>query len=158
MSENFLITKEGYNKLKAEIENLKNVQRPNIIIAVATARELGDLKENAEYHSSREKQSMIEAMIANLEDKMVRAELVDVPSLSGDVVRFGATVKLENSENNKKVLYKIVSEYEADIDIGLISNTSPVAKALMGKRVGDEVEIQTPGGVVDYEILEICFK
>ena len=89
---------------------------------------------------------------------MVRAELVDVPSLSGDVVRFGATVKLENSENNKKVLYKIVSEYEADIDIGLISNTSPVAKALMGKRVGDEVEIQTPGGVVDYEILEICFK
>ena len=158
MSENFLITKEGYNKLKAEIENLKNVQRPNIIIAVATARELGDLKENAEYHSSREKQSMIEAMIANLEDKMVRAELVDVPSLSGDVVRFGATVKLENSENNKKVLYKIVSEYEADIDIGLISNTSPVAKALMGKQVGDEVEIQTPGGVVDYEILEICFK
>lgn len=158
MSENFLITKEGYNKLKAEIENLKNVQRPNIIIAVATARELGDLKENAEYHSSREKQSMIEAMIANLEDKMVRAELVDVPSLSGDLVRFGATVKLENSENNKKVLYKIVSEYEADIDIGLISNTSPVAKALMGKRVGDEVEIQTPGGVVDYEILEICFK
>lgn len=158
MSENFLITKEGYNKLKAEIENLKNVQRPNIIIAVATARELGDLKENAEYHSSREKQSMIEAMIANLEDKMVRAELVDVSSLSGDVVRFGATVKLENSENNKKVLYKIVSEYEADIDIGLISNASPVAKALMGKRVGDEVEIQTPGGVVDYEILEICFK
>lgn len=158
MSENFLITKEGYNKLKAEIENLKNVQRPNIIIAVATARELGDLKENAEYHSSREKQSMIEAMIANLEDKMVRAELVDVSSLSGDLVRFGATVKLENSENNKKVLYKIVSEYEADIDIGLISNTSPVAKALMGKQVGDEVEIQTPGGVVDYEILEICFK
>ncbi len=158
MSEKFLITKEGYNKLKAEIENLKNVQRPNIIIAVATARELGDLKENAEYHSSREKQSMIEAMIANFEDKLARAELVDIASLSGDMVRFGATVKLENSENEKKVIYKIVSEYEADIDAGLISNTSPVAQALMGKKIGDEVEIKTPGGIVAYEILEIFFK
>lgn len=154
----FLITKEGYNKLKAEIEDLKNVQRPNIIIAVATARELGDLKENAEYHSSREKQSMIEAMIANFEDKLARAELVDIAALSGDIIRFGATVKLENSENEKKVIYKIVSEYEADIDAGLISNTSPVAKALMGKEVGDQVEITTPGGTVDYEILEIYFK
>jgi transcription elongation factor GreA len=158
MSEKFLITKEGYNKLKAEIENLKNVQRPNIIIAVATARELGDLKENAEYHSSREKQSMIEAMIANFEDKLARAELVDIASLSGDMVRFGATVKLENSENEKKVIYKIVSEYEADIDAGLISNTSPVAQALMGKKIGAEVEIKTPGGIVAYEILEIFFK
>ena len=158
MSEKFLITKEGYNKLKAEIENLKNVQRPNIIIAVATARELGDLKENAEYHSSREKQSMIEAMIANFEDKLARAELVDIASLSGDMVRFGATVKLENSENEKKVIYKIVSEYEADIDAGLISNTSPVAQALMGKKIGDEVEIKTPGGIGAYEILEIFFK
>ncbi|MES2676840.1 MAG: transcription elongation factor GreA [Pseudomonadota bacterium] len=158
MSEKFLITKEGYDKLKAEIENLKNVQRPNIIIAVATARELGDLKENAEYHSSREKQSMIEAMIANFEDKLARAQLVDVAALSGDIVRFGATVQLENSENQKKVIYKIVSEYEADIDAGLISNTSPVANALMGKEVGDEVEIKTPGGTVDYEILAIYFK
>ncbi len=158
MSEKFLITKEGYNKLKAEIENLKNVQRPNIIIAVAAARELGDLKENAEYHSSREKQSMIEAMIANFEDKLARAELVDIAALSGDIIRFGATVQLENTENQKKVIYKIVSEYEADIDSGLISNTSPVAKALMGKEVGDEVEIKTPGGTVDYEILTIYFQ
>ncbi len=158
MSEKFLITKEGYNKLKSEIENLKNVERPNIIQAVATARELGDLKENAEYHASRDKQGMIEATIANLEDKLARAEVVDVKSLSGDVVRFGATVKLENSDNNKIVVYKIVSEYEADIDNGFISNTSPVSKALMGKEVGDDVEIITPGGVVDYEILEISFK
>ena len=158
MSEKFLITKEGHTKLKAEIDDLKNVQRPNIIIAVATARELGDLKENAEYHSSRDKQSMIEAMIVNLEDKLARAELVDIASLSGDVVRFGATVELENYENGRKVTYKIVSEYEADIDSGLISNTSPVAMALMGKKVGEELEIKTPGGIVDYEILEICFK
>ncbi len=158
MSDKFLITKEGYSKLKAEVENLKNVQRPNIIQAVATARELGDLKENAEYHASRDKQGMIEAMIANLEDKIVRSEVVDIESLSGDVVRFGATVKLENTDNGRVVVYKIISEYEADIDNGLISNTSPVSKALMGKIVGDNVEIITPGGVVDYEILEISFK
>jgi transcription elongation factor GreA len=158
MSEKFLITKEGYNKLKAEVENLKNVERPNIIQAVATARELGDLKENAEYHASRDKQGMIEATIANLEDKLARAEVIDIKALSGDIVRFGATVKLENSDNNKVVNYKIVSEYEADIDNGLISNTSPVSKALMGKKVGDDIEIITPGGVVDYEILEIYFK
>lgn len=158
MSDKFLITKEGYAKLKDEIDHLKNVERPNIIKAVATARELGDLKENAEYHASREKQGMIEAMISNLEDKYARSEIVDVSSLSGNVVRFGATVKLVNCDNDKEVTYKIVSEYEADIDSGLISNTSPVAKALMGKEEGDQIEINTPGGKVDYEILEIKFK
>ncbi|MCE3255041.1 MAG: greA [Rickettsiaceae bacterium] len=156
--EKFLITKEGIEKLRAEVKHLKEVERPNIIKAVATARELGDLKENAEYHSAREKQGMIEATISNLEDKLARSEVVDVASLSGDLVRFGATVKLENADNGKKVVYKIVSEYEADIDSGLISNVSPVAMALMGKQVGDEIEIKTPGGVVDYEILEIYFK
>ncbi len=158
MSENFLITKEGHKKLKAEVQNLKNVQRPNIIQAVATARELGDLKENAEYHASREKQGMIEATIANLEDKLARSEVIDTEALSGGIVRFGATVKLENSDNGKIVIYRIVSEYEADIDNGLISNTSPVSKALMGKEVGDNLEIIIPGGVVDYEILEVFFK
>lgn len=158
MSEKFLITKEGFAKLKAEVENLKNVERPAIIQAVATARELGDLKENAEYHASREKQSMIEAMIANLEDKLARSEIVDVKSLSGGVVRFGATVKLQDSENDKIVTYKIVSEYEADLDCGLISNFSPVARALMGKEVGDELEIKIPGGLASYEILAIEFK
>jgi transcription elongation factor GreA len=158
MSEKFLITKEGYNKLKSEVDYLKNVGRPNIIQAVATARELGDLKENAEYHASREKQGMIEATIANLEDKLARAEIVDIKSLSGDVIRFGATVKLENTNNNKTVIYKIVSEYEADIDNGLISNTSPFSKALMGKKIGDDVEIVTPGGAIDYKVLEISFK
>ena len=158
MSEKFLITKSGFDKLKAEIENLKSIERPKIIQAVATARELGDLKENAEYHTAKDKQGMIEATIANLEDKLARAEVIDVQSLSGDVVRFGATIDLENANNGKKYIYKIVSEYEADIEQGLISNISPVARALMGKQVGDQVEIITPGGVVDYEILAICFK
>ena len=158
MSQNFLITKEGFEKLKVEINNLKNVERPNIIEAVATARELGDLKENAEYHSAKDKQGMIEAMIANYEDKISRAQVVDVASLSGNKVRFGATVKLENGDNGQIVTYKIVSEYEADIDNGLISDVSPVARALMGKEVGDDVEIRTPGGVVDYEVLAVEFR
>ncbi|MFT6077130.1 MAG: transcription elongation factor GreA [Myxococcota bacterium] len=156
--EKFLITKEGHKKLQDEIYHLKNVARPNIIVAVAIAREHGDLKENAEYHSSREKQSMIEANIVNFEDKLARSQIVDNSTHSGDVVRFGATVKLENGDNGKEVIYTIVSEYEADIDAGLISNTSPVANALMGKKVGDELEIRTPGGVVDYEVLEIEYK
>ena len=156
--EKFLITKSGFEKLKAEIDQLKTIERPNIIRAVATARELGDLKENAEYHTAKDRQGMIEATIANLEDKLARAEIIDIKSLSGDIVRFGATIELENVESGKKYLYQIVSEYEADIDQGLISNTSPVARALIGKQVGDQVEITTPGGIIDYEILQICFK
>lgn len=154
----FLITKEGYQKLKNEIENLKNIERPNIINAVATARELGDLKENAEYHASREKQSMIESRISFLEDKIANSEVVDVASLSGSVVRFGATVKLQDNNSDKILTYKIVSEYESNIEEGLISNFSPVARAIIGKEVGDEVEITTPGGINDYEILEVIYK
>jgi len=155
--EKFQITKDGYQKLKAELDNLKNVERPKIINQIAAARELGDLKENADYHSSKDKQGFIEAQIADYEDKFLRAEVVDVSKLSGNKVRFGATVTLENSDNGKKVSYKIVSEFEANIDEGLISNTSPVSRALMGKEVGDEVEISTPGGLVTYEILNIKF-
>ena len=155
--EKFQITKEGFQKLKAELENLKNIERPKIINQIAAARELGDLKENADYHSSREKQGFIEAQIADFEDKVSRAEVIDIANLSGSKVRFGATVLLENLDNGKKVSYKIVSEYEADIDAGLISNTSPVSRALMGKEVGDEVEISAPGGVVSYEILDVKF-
>jgi transcription elongation factor GreA len=155
--EKFQITIEGYKKLKAEIHNLKNVERPNIIKQIAAARELGDLKENAEYHSAKDKQGFIEAQIGDLEDKFLRAEAIDISKLSGDKVRFGATVKLEDLNNDKKVAYKIVSEFEANIDEGLISNSSPVARALIGKEVGDEVEIKTPGGIMNYEILEIKF-
>ena len=153
----FQITKQGYEKLKTEVENLKNVERPKIIKQIADAREHGDLKENAEYHSAKDKQGFIEAQLADLEDKFLRAEIIDVSKLSGSKVRFGATVKLENMDNEKQVTYKIVSDYEANIDDGLISSISPVARALIGKEVGDEVEIQTPGGVINYEILEIKF-
>ena len=155
--EKFQITIEGYQKLKAEIHNLKNVERPNVIKQIAAARELGDLKENAEYHSAKDKQGFIEAQIGDLEDKFLRAEVIDISKLSGDKVRFGATVKLEDLNSDKKVAYKIVSEFEANIDEGLISNSSPVARALIGKEVGDEVEIKTPGGIMNYEILEIKF-
>lgn len=153
----FQITKEGFEKLKAQLDNLKNVERPNIIKAIAAARELGDLKENAEYHSAKDKQGFIEAQIGNYEDKISRAQIVDISQLSGDKVLFGATVKLEDLDSEKEVTYKIVSEFEADIDNGLISNISPVAKSLIGKEVGDDVEIRTPGGVVSYEILEVKF-
>jgi transcription elongation factor GreA len=154
--EKFQITTTGYEKLKAEIEQLKN-ERPKIIQAIAEARDHGDLKENAEYHAAREKQGMIEALLADLEDKFSRSEVVDISKLSGNKVKFGATVALENLDNGKKVTYKIVSDYEANLDEGLISSFSPVARALIKKEAGDEVEIKTPGGVFNYEIMEIKF-
>lgn len=155
--EKFQITKQGFERLRAELENLKNVERPKIITAIATARELGDLRENAEYHSAKDKQGFIEAQIADLEDKFSRAEVIDISKLSGTKIYFGATVKLENLDNGKIVSYKIVSEFESNIDEGLISVVSPVARALMGKEINDEVEIKTPGGVISYEILEVKF-
>jgi len=155
--EKFQITKDGFEKLRAELENLKKNERPKIIQAIATARELGDLRENAEYHAAKEKQGFIEAQIADYEDKVSRSEVIDIKTLSGNKVKFGATVKLENLDNEKIVSYKIVSDFEADIDSGLISSMSPVARALIGKEVGDEVEITTPGGVSGYEILELKF-
>lgn len=153
----FQITTQGYAKLKAEIENLKNVQRPAIIKQIADAREHGDLKENAEYHTAKDRQGFIEAQIGDLEDKFLRAEAIDVSKLSGEKIQFGATIKLENLDSAKTVTYKIVSDFEANIDDGLISSMSPVARALIGKEIGDEVEIKTPGGVINYEILEVKF-
>lgn len=153
----FQITTQGYAKLKAEVEFLKNVERPNIIKQIAAARELGDLKENAEYHSAKDRQGFVEAQLADLEEKFLRAEVIDISKLSGAKVQFGATVKLENLDNEQIVTYKIVSDFEANIDDGLISSISPVARALINKEVGNEVEIKTPGGVKHYEILEIKF-
>lgn len=155
--EKFQITKSGYERLKSEINNLKNIERPNIIKQIAAARELGDLKENAEYHSAKDRQGFIEAQINDLEDKFLRAEVIDIAKLSGSKVQFGATVTLENLDSEKVVTYKIVSDFEANIDDGLISVISPVARALIGKESGDQVEIKTPGGVIDYEILEVKF-
>ena len=151
----FLITETGYKKLKETLLNLKNHERPKIIQQIATARELGDLRENAEYHSAKEKQGFIEAQIADYEDKLNRAETVYISKLSGNKVVFGATVALDNGK--KEISYQIVSDFEANLDLGLISANSPVAKALLGKEVGDEIEINTPGGVVFYEILAIKF-
>ncbi len=153
----FQITTQGYERLKVEIDNLKSVERPRIIKQIADAREHGDLKENAEYHTAKDRQGFIEAQIGDLEDKFLRAEVIDISKLSGDQIKFGATVKLENLDSGKEVTYKIVSEFEANIDDGLISSMSPVARALINKEIGDEVEIKTPGGVINYEILEIKF-
>ncbi len=155
--EKFQITEQGYKKFKAEIDNLKNVERPNIIKQIAAARELGDLKENAEYHSAKDRQGFIEAQIADLEEKFSRVEVVNISKIVSDKIIFGATVKLEDLDSGKKISYKIVSEFEANIDDGLISNGSPVARALIGKKVGDEVEVKTPGGIINYEVLEISF-
>jgi transcription elongation factor GreA len=155
--EKFQITKEGYEKLKAEIDNLKNVERPNIIKQIAAARELGDLRENAEYHSAKDRQGFIEAQIADFEEKFSRVEIVDISKIKSEKVVFGATVKLEDLDSGKKISYKIVSEYEANIEDGLISIGSPVARSLIGKSIGDETEVKTPGGIINYEILEISF-
>ncbi len=151
----FLITENGYAKLRETLENLKNHERPKVIQQIAAARELGDLRENAEYHSAKEKQGFIEAQIADYEDKINRAEIVYISKLSGNKVVFGATVLLDNGK--KEISYQIVSDFEANLDLGLISANSPVAKALLGKEVGDEIEINTPGGIVFYEILSIKF-
>ena len=152
--EKFQITNKGYEKLKQELDRLKNYERPNIIKQIASARELGDLRENAEYHSAKERQGFIEAQIADFEDKFLRAEVVDVAKINSDKIKFGATVYLQNLDNDKKIKYQIVSEFESNIDEGLISINSPVARALIGKEKGDELEIKTPGGEVSYEILK----
>lgn len=155
--EKFQITKEGYERLKDELHNLKNVLRPAIIQAIAAARELGDLKENAEYHTAKDKQGFIEAQIADFEEKISRAEIIDVAKLDGKKVKFGATVFLEDLDSGKKFTYKIVSDYESDIEKGLISVGSPVARALLNKEVGNEVEVKIPSGIVAYEIIDLKF-
>ena len=153
----FPITREGFLNLENELKNLKSVQRPAIIEAIGTARELGDLSENAEYHAAREKQSFIEGRILELEDKIARADVIDVSKLDGKVVKFGAKVKLVDEDSEKEASYTITGEYEADITKNLISISSPIARALIGKKEGDSVEVTTPGGVRNYEILEVKF-
>lgn len=153
----FPITKKGFEKLEKEIKHLKHVERPKAIEAIATARDFGDLSENAEYHAAREKQSFIEGRIADLEDKISRAEIIDITKLSTDTVKFGATVQLVDDETEMHVSYQIVSEYEADIEHKKLSIASPLAKALIGKSIGDVVEVSTPKGVKSYEITLIKY-
>lgn len=154
MSE-FLITNAGFDKLKLELSNLKDVERPNIIDQIAEARDFGDLKENAEYHAAKERQAMIEAKISDLNNKLSRAKIVKNTDLKTNKITFGVNIELENLDNKNIVHYKIVSEYEADIDLGYISDKSPIARALIGKEKGDEVEINTPGGIKEYRVVNI---
>jgi transcription elongation factor GreA len=151
------ITPEGHTRLREELNNLRSVERPAIIQAIATAREHGDLSENAEYHAAREKQSFIEGRIKEIEDKLARAEVIDPAKVAGDRVAFGATVKLSNGATGEESTYRILGADEANLDQGSISITSPLARALVGKEVGDEVTVRMPGGQRTYEILEISF-
>ena len=156
--QNFPMTAKGFAKLTEELKHLKTIERPSIIKAIAEARALGDLSENAEYQSAREKQSFIEGRIIELEDKIARSEVIDISKLSGNVVKFGATVKLVDFDNEKESLYQIVGEYEADLDQGLLSISSPLSRALIGKKTDDVIEVVTPSGVREYQILEVTFK
>ncbi|MAF58124.1 transcription elongation factor GreA [Ponticaulis sp.] len=151
------MTAEGHAALEAELKNLKVVERPNIITAIAEAREHGDLSENAEYHAAKEKQSFIEGRVAELEDKLARADVIDTSRLGGDTVKFGATVTIMDEESEEESRYKIVGEDEADVATGKISITSPIARALIGKDVDDVVEVSAPGGAKSYEILKVEF-
>jgi transcription elongation factor GreA len=150
------LTAQGAEKLREELRELKNVVRPRIIAAIATAREHGDLKENAEYHAAREQQSFTEGRIADLTAKLSNAQVIDITEIkpTGKVI-FGVTVDLIEEETGKEVTYQIVGEDEADIKVGKISVTSPIARALIGKEEGDIAEVQAPGGIKEYEILAV---
>ena len=152
------ITKEGFARISEELKQLKTVDRPNIIKAIAEARALGDLSENAEYHSAREKQSFIEGRILQLDDIIARSEVIDISSLSGKTIKFGATVKVLDLDTETENYYTIVGNYEADITQKQISVSSPITKSLIGKSLGDTIEVNTPTGIKEYEILEISFK
>lgn len=151
------MTAEGHAALDAELKRLKTEERPSIIAAIAEARGHGDLSENAEYHAAKERQSFIEGRVAEIEDKMARAQVIDVSKLSGKQVKFGATVSLLDEDNGAKSKYKIVGEDEADVSLGKISVTSPIARALIGKEEGDIIEVMAPGGAKSYEIIKVKF-
>lgn len=151
------ITVDGYRRLEESIRHLKQDERPRIIAAIAEARSHGDLSENAEYHAAKEQQSFIESRIAKLQVLYQSAEIIKVEALSGNVVIFGATVMLTDEEDGTEVSYQIVGEFEADVSHGKISIVSPLGRGLIGKKVGDSVEIMTPGGGKHYEVLAVNF-
>jgi transcription elongation factor GreA len=152
------ITASGLRRLKEELKQLQTVERLKISKEIEVARAHGDLRENAEYHAAKEKQSHVEGRILSLNDWIARAEVIDVSRLSGDKVVFGATVKLLDVETDKEVTYTLVGELEADIKRRLISVTSPLARGLIGKAVGDLVTVQSPGGAREYEVVEVLFE
>ncbi|MGX6960952.1 MAG: transcription elongation factor GreA [Rickettsia endosymbiont of Pentastiridius leporinus] len=158
MTAKFYITAKGLEKLEQELKHLKHVERKKVSEDIATAREFGDLSENAEYNAARERQAFIEGRIKELEDMVARAEKIDIAKLSGDTIKFGATVTLIDDETEKEFTYIIVGEYEADITKKRVSIASPIAKALIGKSVGDVVEVNTPGGSKSYEVIKVEYK
>ncbi len=152
------ITKLGYAQLEEEHKHLKFVERPAVLEQLQTAREHGDLKENAEYHAAREKQSFTEGRIQLLENTIANAEIIDVSKMGGTKVLFGATVDIIDCKTDEEKVLQIVGEYEANLEKGKISNTSPIARALIGKEEGDVVKVTTPGGLKEYEIAKVSFK
>jgi transcription elongation factor GreA len=149
------MTAEGYHALDEELKRLKTVERPAVISAIGEARLHGDLSENAEYHAAKDRQGWIEGQIAEIEDKMARAQVIDVSKLSGKQVKFGATVSVIDEDTEEKARYQIVGEHEANVKDGKVSITSPIARAMIGKESGETVEVNTPGGVKAYEITKV---
>jgi len=152
------MTAEGYGRLEEELKRLKTVERPDVIKSISAAREHGDLAENAEYHAARERQSFIEGRVRELQDKLGRAEVIDVSKLSGKEIKFGATVTLADEETDEKKTYQLVGADEADVNNGRLSITSPVARALIGRGIGDSVHVNTPNGGRSYEIMKINYR
>jgi transcription elongation factor GreA len=149
------MTAGGYQTLDDELKRLKTIERPAVIAAISEARQHGDLSENAEYHAAKERQGWIEGQIAEIEDKIARAQVIDVSKLSGKQVKFGATVSVVDEDTEDEARYQIVGEHEADVKSGRISVSSPLSRAMIGKEVGEVVEVYTPGGVKAYEILKV---
>src|ERR1044071_670886 len=151
------MTQKGYQTLMEELKRLKSVERPKVVREIEEARDHGDLSENAEFHAAKERQSLLDVQIREIEDKMARAQVIEVSKLSGEKVVFGATVSLADGDTGDKVVYQIVGDHEADPKNGKISISSPIARALIGKSEGDEVQVQTPSGVRSFEILNVAY-
>ncbi|MFA6279216.1 MAG: transcription elongation factor GreA [Bdellovibrionales bacterium] len=158
MTDKVPMTAQGYQRIEEELKHLKNVERHAIIKAIAEAREHGDLKENAEYHAARERQSFVEGRILDLDDKIGRAEIIDVSKLSGTAVMFGATIVVIDEDTEEEMTYQIVGDEESDIKKGFLSISSPLARALIGKEMGESVEVNTPKGLKTYEITKVLFR
>ena len=152
------MTAAGFSLIESEIKRLRTVERPGVIRAIAAAREHGDISENAEYHAAKEHQSFIEGRMAELEDKVSRADVIDVSKLSGKDIKFGATVRLSDEDTEQRVTYQIVGEVEADIKKGRLAVTSPLARALIGRSKGESVEVDTPRGAKSYEIINVSYR
>ena len=157
MTQRIPITRQGLARMEEELKHLKSVTRPEVIRAISQAREHGDLSENAEYHAARERQSFIEGRLAELEDRIARSEVIDPSTLSGKTVKFGATVTIVDEDTEEKLTYQLVGEVEADVKAGRLAINSPLARALIGKSVGDSVDVVTPNGDKMYEILKVKF-